>query len=125
MEPLTVSTTIIFADPELLDIAYRGRDILRALKLCEFYRSSAVAEMVNLPKPVTRKMLKELVEAGLVLADPWSDPDRRILYGTLPTEEDIRSFGAPYKVTLVPASKWNKIVRRDNKHEGVSNEPNC
>jgi len=125
MKPMTVSTTIIFADPEMLDIAYRGRDILRALNLCKFYRSSAIAEMVNLPKPVTRKLLKELVKAGLVYTDPWSDPGRRILYGILPTEEDIRSYGAPYVVTLVPASKWNKIVPKDNKHEGVSNEPNC
>jgi hypothetical protein len=105
MEPMTVVTTIIFADPEMLDIAYRGRDILRALNLCHFYRSSAIAEMVNLPKPVTRKLLKELVKVGLVFTDPWSDPDRRILYGTLPTEEDIRSYGAQYVVKIVPASK--------------------
>jgi hypothetical protein len=90
MEPRTVSTVIIFADPETLDIAYGARDILRALDICKFYRASAIAKMINQPKPVTRNLLDELAKAGLIVTDEDSDPDGKILYGILPTEEDIR-----------------------------------
>jgi hypothetical protein len=80
--------------------------------------------MAHLPKRVTLKLLKELNKAGLILNDPCSDPDGRILYGVFPSEEDIRSYGAPYVVTPIAASKWDKIVRNDNKYEGVSNASN-
>jgi hypothetical protein len=110
MEPKTVSTVVIFADPKLLDLAYRGREILRALGLCKFYKSSDIAEMVHQPKRDTLKLLKELNKAHLILNDPYSDPSGRLLYGLLPSEEDIREYGARYRVIPVPASKWDPKV---------------
>jgi hypothetical protein len=90
MKPRTISTVIILADPEILDLAYRARDILRALDFCKFDRVSSIAKIINQPKPVTLNLLNELANAGLISTDEDSDPDGKILYGILPTEEDIR-----------------------------------
>ena len=114
MEPNTISTVFIFADPELLDIAYRGRIILRALNLCKFYKLNAIAKMINLPKSDTLRLLEELNKAGLILNDPYSDPHGSLLYGIFPTEEDVRKYGAPYRVKIVSPSHPNGIVREDN-----------
>lgn len=89
MKKETITNFVTYADPELLDIAYQGRDILRILEPCLFYRAGDIARMVNQPKRETRKRLMKLVSAGLVYTDQDSDPDGKILFGTLPTDDDF------------------------------------
>ena len=69
MKPRTVSTVIILADPEILDLAYQARDQLRALDICKFYRVSAIAKMINQPKHFTLNLLDEPANAGLISTD--------------------------------------------------------
>lgn len=123
MKPQTISTVFIFADPELLDIAYRGRVILRALNLCKFYKLNAIAKMINLPKSDTLRLLEELNKAGLILNDPYSDPSGRLLYGIFPAEEDIREYGAQYRVIPVAASKWDPAIHENNELWRKLHEP--
>jgi predicted transcriptional regulator len=56
---------------------------------CNFDRVSTIARIINRPKRYTRKLLKKLAEAGMIYIDDESDPDGKILYGTLPTNETI------------------------------------
>jgi hypothetical protein len=106
MKPMTVSNYIYLTDPKLLDLAYRCRDILRVLKPCYFDRASTIAKMANLPEQVTRQLLLELVEAGLVYIDEDSDPNGYLLYGTWPTDEDISRNWSTQRATIIPASAF-------------------
>ena len=113
MNPMTVSNFLYLTDPKLLNLAYRGRDILHILKPCYFDSASTIAKMANLPEQVTRQLLLELVDAGLVYIDENSDPDGNILYGTWPTDEDI-SVNWFYEIaTLYPASEIDHIINND------------
>jgi type II secretory pathway component PulL len=64
--------------------------------------------MANLPEQVTRQMLLELVEAGLVYIDEDSDPNGYLLYGTWPTDEDISENWSGQRVTIIPATAFRQ-----------------
>ena len=100
MKPITISNFVTYADPDLLDLAYKGRHILRVLDVCLFDRASTIAHMAKQPKKKTRKMLEKLAEAGLVYTDEDSDPDGKILWGTLPTDENFPDDINHFKVIL-------------------------
>ena len=111
MKYMTVSNYIYLTDPRLLDLAYRCRGILQVLKPCYFDRSSAIAKMANLPEQVTRQLLFELVEAGLVYIDEDSDPNGYILYGTWPTDEDISVNWAAQRVKFTTPSRLREQMQ--------------